>query len=263
MKRAIVVGASSGIGRQVAQLLIQGGWHVGMAARRIDTLNELKKIAPERIYTRKIDINKEEATEQLSELINDLGGLNLYFHAAGIGWQNPALDESRELQTVETNTGGFTRSIGVAFRYFASHAGGHIAAITSVAGTKGLGPAPSYSASKAFQTTYIQALEQLSHSRNLHIRFTEIRPGFVNTPLLFPEEHTQQNTESDESNGIVLHEDTIKKYPLLLSSQYVAKRIVKALYWRRRTVIIDWRWKLITRLWRCIPNCIWKHMRLE
>lgn len=253
MKRAIVIGASSGIGRQVAQLLIQDGWHVGMASRRIDTLNELKAIAPDRIHTRRIDVTEEDAPKIILELINELGGLNLYFHAAGVGWRNPDLDPEKELRTMEINAVGFTRTVGAAFRYFAEHAGGQIAVITSIAGTKGLGPAPAYSASKALQNKYIQALDQVSHEHKLHITFTDIRPGFVNTPLLFPE------TLSTMSGST----STQPKFPMLMTSQSVAKHIIKAIYRKKRVVVIDWRWRILTALWKLIPNCIWRRMKLS
>ena len=104
--------------------------------------------------------------------------------SSGIGRQNRGLEEQIELQTVTTNGLGFTRMVGTAYRYMAAHRGGHIAVISSIAGTKGLGPAPSYSATKAFQNTYIQSLEQLANAQHLNIRFTDLRPGFVATDLL-------------------------------------------------------------------------------
>ena len=144
MKKAIVVGASSGIGHEVARLLIAQGWAVGVAARRIDKLTDLQAMAPERVYTAHIDVTNEEAETSLQQLIERMEGIDLYFHAAGIGWQNPSLNADIELKTMETNAVGFTRMIGCAYRYFANNGGGHIACITSIAGTKGLGPAPAY-----------------------------------------------------------------------------------------------------------------------
>ena len=178
-KRAIVVGASSGIGMEVAKLLMEQGWTVGVAARRVELLQDLGAAA-----TQRIDVTADDATEGLQRLIDKLGGMDLYFHASGIGQQNRELTADIELATLQTNGVGFTRMIGEAYRYFARQGGGHIAAITSIAGTKGLGPAPSYSATKAMQDVYIQALEQQARSRGLDIRFTDIRPGFVDTALL-------------------------------------------------------------------------------
>ena len=181
MKRAIVIGASSGIGFEMSRLLIGKGWTVAVAARRSERLEPLRLLAPERVIPIALDVNQDAAPEQLHELITRLGGIELYIHTAGIGRQNRLLDADIENRTAETNVGGFTRMVGEAFRYMAEHGGGHIAVISSIAGTKGLGPAPAYSATKAFQATYIQSLEQLANSRKLPINFTDIRPGFADT----------------------------------------------------------------------------------
>ena len=184
MKRAIVLGASSGIGMEVAKLLLADGWQIGVASRRTERLMQLKEREPQRVEVQTIDVNSDDAGDLLLSLIAMLGGMDLFFYAPGIGKQNPTLEADIELATVTTNALGFTRMIGIAYRYMATHGGGHIAAITSIAGTMGLGPAPSYSATKAFQNTYIQALEQQARTRRLNIRFTDIRPGFVDTALL-------------------------------------------------------------------------------
>ena len=183
-KKAIIVGASSGIGREVARLLLADGWTLGVAARREELLQELKASAPERVEVMAIDVTTPDAGERLLALVQQIGGMDLYFHASGIGKQNRELKENIELATMKTNGMGFTRMIGEAYRYFAEQGSGHIAAITSIAGTKGLGPAPSYSATKAMQNVYLQALEQQVRQRGLKIRFTDIRPGFVDTDLL-------------------------------------------------------------------------------
>ena len=240
MKKAIVVGASSGIGHEVARLLIAQGWAVGVAARRIDKLTDLQAMAPERVYTIHIDVTNEDVETSLQQLIERMEGLDLYFHAAGIGWQNPSLNADIELKTMETNAVGFTRMIGCAYRYFANNVGGHIACITSIAGTKGLGPAPAYSATKAMQNTYLQALEQLAACKQHNIHFTDIRPGFVDTPLLAGTHNL----------------------PMLMTTEKVARSIIKAINNRRHICVIDTRWCLLTFFWRLIPNWIWRRMRL-
>ena len=221
---AIIIGASSGIGNEVARLLLQRGWHCGIAARRTEPLEQLRSEYPQLTETETIDITSEEAPERLLQLIERLGGMDLYFHASGIGKQNRDLQTDIEMRTVDTNAMGFTRMVDTAFNYLASHGGGHIAAISSIAGTKGLGPAPSYSATKAFQNTYLQALEQLANARRLNIRFTDLRPGFVDTPLLDGDNH----------------------FPMMLRPQQVAKEMVEAIERRRHVRVIDWRWRIIT-----------------
>ena len=239
MKRAIIIGASSGMGREVARILLAEGWRVGVAARRTAPLRELEIANPKQVVSADIDVNDEEAPAKLLSLIGRVGGIDLYFHAAGVGWQNPQLDLTVELDTVRTNGMGFTRLVDTAFGYMATHGGGHIAVISSIAGTKGLGPAPAYSATKAFQNTYIQALEQLANARRLPIRFTDIRPGFVDTPLL--------------AGG---------HYPMLMSSTAVVRQIVRAVNRRRHVRVIDWRYRVLVFFWRLIPNVVWRRLAL-
>jgi len=234
-KRAIVIGASSGIGREVARLLMAEGWTLGVAARRTDLLQTLGDVQVEQI-----DVTSEEAPERLRALIDKVGGMDLFFYASGIGKQNRELVEGIEMATMQTNALGFTRMIGEAYRYFAEQGGGHIAAITSIAGTKGLGPAPAYSATKAMQNVYLQALEQQAHARGLKIRFTDIRPGFVDTALLAGD----------------------FRYPMMLKPERVANEIVQAINGKRHIRVIDWKYRLLTAVWRRIPRCIWRRMKL-
>ena len=235
MKRAIVIGASSGIGHEVAKLLVEQGWTVGVAARRVERMQGIGAAAIEQI-----DVTADDATAGLERLIDRLGGMELFFYASGIGKQNRELSEDIELATVQTNCMGFTRMIGAAFRYFANQGSGHIAAITSIAGTKGLGPAPSYAATKAMQNVYLEALEQQANSRHLNIHITDIRPGFVDTPLLSGDFH----------------------YPMMLQPEKVAKEIVRAINRKKHVRVIDWRYRILTMAWRCIPRFVWRRMKL-
>lgn len=235
MKRAVVIGASSGIGMEVAKRLLQDGWTLGVAARRVELLQAIGAAE-----VAEIDVTAEDATARLRDLVARLGGMDLFFYASGIGKQNRELREDIELATMQTNGLGFTRMIGEAYRYFAERGEGHIAAITSIAGTKGLGPAPSYSATKAMQNVYLQALEQQANARGLRIRFTDIRPGFVDTALL---------------NGDF-------KYPMMLRPENVAREIVSAINSYQHIRVIDWRYRLLTAFWRRIPRFIWRRFKL-
>lgn len=234
-KKAIVIGASSGIGLEVAKLLVGAGWTVGVGARRVERMQQIGAVAVEQI-----DVTENNATAALQQLINKTGGMDLFFYASGIGKQNRELHEDIELATMQTNGLGFTRMIGAAYRYFALQGNGHIAAITSIASTKGLGPAPAYSATKAMQTTYLQALEQQANKRGLDIRITDIRPGFVDTALL---------------SGDV-------RYPMMLRPERVAKEIVAAINRQSHVRIIDWKYRILTAFWRRIPRFVWRRMKL-
>lgn len=240
MKNVVIIGASSGMGLEVAKLLIERGCRLGVAARRDDRLQALKNLASDRVVTTTLDVTHEDAPQRLRSLINELGGMDLFFYSSGIGKQNRTLEPEIELNTMNTNAMGFTRMIGEAYRYFAERGHGHIAAITSIAGTKGLGPAPSYSATKAMQNVYLQSLEQQANARGLKISFTDIRPGFVNTDLL-----------KGDFN-----------YPMMLKPEKVARHIVGAILNKRHVVVIDWKYAILTALWRRVPRPIWRHLKL-
>jgi short-subunit dehydrogenase len=238
-QRAIIMGASSGLGLEMTRRLLRDGWQVGIAARRVELLKSIEEPHADKPLVAQIDITADDAAEKLRGLIEKLGGVDLYFHASGIGKQNAELIADVELNTIQTNGVGFARMVGEVFRWMASHGGGHIAVISSIAGVKGLGPAPSYSATKSFQSTYIQALEQLSNNRKLNIRFTDLRPGFVDTDLI-------RGTH----------------YPMTLTIDDVVDEMMAAISHGMHVRIIDWRWRIVVKLWRLIPSFVWRRLRL-
>ena len=240
-KRAVIMGATSGLGYEVARLLLSDGWKLGLAGRREENLRKLQSEFPEQVCIKAIDVKDSNSDKALLALIDELGDMDMYFHSSGIGYQNARLDADIELNTLETNGTGFTRLVGTAFRYFKEKGRGHIAVISSIAGTKGLGIAPAYSATKRFQNTYIDALDQLAGMQKLNIRFTDIRPGFVATNLL--------------NDG--------KNYPMLMKAPYAARLIVKALRRNKRVAIIDWKYSILVFFWKLIPRCIWKRMKVK
>ena len=238
--RIIIIGATSGIGREVAKLYIAQGWQVGVAGRRAEELESLRKEAPEQVSTQVLDVTLEDAPCRLQSLIDKVGGMDLFLLSSGIGKQNPTLTPDIELKTAATNVEGFIRLTTAAYHYFEKQGYGHIAAISSIAGVKGLGIAPAYSATKRFQNTYLDALDQLSRMNGLNIHFTDIRPGFVATPLL-----------KDDN------------YPLLMKAPQVATSIVKAISKKKRIVVIDWRYRILVFFWKLIPHWIWVRLKVK
>lgn len=241
MKRAIIIGATSGIGQEVAKCLLLEGWQIGIAGRRQSALETLQQVAPEQIEIQALDVTREDAAEKLNMLIDKVGGMDLFLLSSGIDFQNMKLDMEVELNTARTNVEGFTRMVDTAFAYFRKNGGGHLAVISSIAGTKGLGVAPAYSATKRFQNTYIDALEQLAHLQKLNIHFTDIRPGFVATDLL--------------NDG--------KRYPMLMKADKVGWHIARALKRKKRVAVIDWRYRILVFFWKMIPRRIWKHLPIK
>lgn len=228
------------MGFEAAKLFIRSGYRVGLAGRRTELLEPLKAMAPDRVVTGRIDVTDSDSDKQLIELLKNTGNVDTIFLSSGIGFQNRELDPEVELKITATNGMGFVRMITAAFNYLKESSGGHIAAITSVAGSRGIGVAAAYSATKSFQTQYINALEQLSCSYKLNITFTDIRPGFVQTALL---------------NGN-------NNYPMIMKPDYAGKVIYKAITKRKRVAIFDWRYKITVALMKYTPRFIWKRIKL-
>ena len=241
MKRIVIVGATSGLGLETARLCIREGWRVGVAGRRLEALEALRAEAPAQVEIEPLDITREDATERLKQLIERLGGMDIYLHSSGIGSQNARLRPDIEIETLRTNGEVFVRMVVAAFGYFRSRGGGHIAVISSIAGTRGLGAAPAYSATKRMQNTYIDALTQLARMEGCGIRFTDIRPGFVATPLL-------------AGDGC---------YPMLMSTEKVARRIMQVLRKPRRRVVIDRRYAWLVFGWKLIPQWLWERLKIR
>lgn len=243
-KKAIVIGATSGIGLEVAKVLAAKGWSVGIAGRRKNLLDEIASSVPGITATACMDVTKDEAVQELLMLIEALGGLDLYFHSSGIGFQNPELDFEKEVRTVETNAVGFTRMVNCAFQYFLQHPEkeAHLAVISSIAGTKGLGAAPAYSSSKRFVNHYMECLAQLCAIRGVkHLHLHDIRPGFVRTAIL--------------GDGC--------RYPLQLESTDVARDIVKGIERNKAIITVDWKYRILVFFWRLIPRWLWIRLRIS
>lgn len=236
MKKIVIMGATSGIGLAVAQRMARKGHKVGVAGRKIEVLKQLKKDYPDNIEWEQIDITKNDAPAKLHTLIKKLGGMDTYFHIAGVYYNNPKLELKDEITTIETNAVGFARMTSTAYKYFRDNKlKGHIAAITSVAGTRGMGPLASYSSTKKFGQTYLEALQQLSHLQKVDVKFTDIRPGWIRTPLMSPDQ----------------------EYPVTMQLDYAGPLIIKSLSSCKSAVYVDWRWEVLIRICQLIPRCLW------
>lgn len=237
------MGATSGIGLRVAEIYATAGWRVGVAGRKDEVMKDLQKRFPKNVEWEHVDVTHKDSVMRLERLIKNVGGMDVYLHVSGIGFENSELDVAEEVATTETNVVGFTRMIDTAFRYFRDKCAGvgHIAAITSIAGTKGIGELASYSSSKKYQQTYLTALEQLANMQGLQISFTDIRPGWIRTPLLKPD----------------------REYPMTMELEDIMPSIIKALIRKSRVVVIDWRWGIGYYLWKLLPDCLWVKMPIN
>ena len=247
LRSVIIIGATSGIGRAVTERLVAEGVRVSIAGRREDRLKEIQEyLGAERVSYRVMDVTEASATVALDELIAEVGAPDALLYASGIGKQNPTLDADIELRTVETNCAGMVRLVDHFVNYVKREPAynkkhkAHIAVITSVAGTMGMGPAPAYSATKSMQSAYLVALAQHARMEHIPLSVGDIRPGFVATDILNPE----------------------KRYPMLMSVERAARFVVRSLRRHQRITIFDWRYRLLVGFWRCIPRCVWERLTM-
>lgn len=241
MKRAIIIGATSGLGREIALNLLYTGWLVGIAGRREDLLKEIALCSEfeGRVEYERIDVTTADAIDAVERLLLKLGDIDLFVNVSGVGFQNPTLDPSIEKKTFDVNGYGFMCMVDWAYNYFkGKKRKGQIAIISSIAGTKPLGTAAAYSATKRMQSHYLTALAQLARMDGVDIQFTDIRPGFAATDILNPNKH----------------------YPMMMTKEYAGYLATRAILQKKRVAIIDWKFALLTFFWSLIPRCVWERL---
>jgi short-subunit dehydrogenase len=238
MKKAIIIGATSGIGRRLAQLLVKNQYIVGITGRRKELLDQLKLESPDSYYSKTLDVTDTvKSVIILNELVKEIGGLDLLIICSGTGDLNDRLDFEIEKRTIQTNVIGFTFISDWAFNYFQTQGEGHLVGISSIGGLRGSRQGPSYNASKAYQINYLEALRQKSAYLKLPIYITDIRPGFVDTAMAKGEGKFWVSTVDKAANQIM---DAIKSKKNIA---YVSKR-----------------WKFIAVVLKNIPNFLYDKM---
>lgn len=233
-KRVIIIGATSGIGRELALTYLRQGCVVGVTGRRTERLKEIQEIFPDHCHWREMDVQSKDAVAVFEDLVREMGGLELMIYCAGVGTQNPGLDLELELNTVDTNADGYVRMATRAYNFFKQQNHGHIAVIASLAGIRPLRQSPAYSATKRFQIHYTSCLAQKANQECVPTVFTTIVPGFIKTDML---KFT---------------------YPFAISLEKGARLIYNKIEKRRRFSTVPGRWRWIEPLWRLIPNFLWE-----
>ena len=184
MKNAIIIGASSGIGRELAKMLATDGYSIAITARRVQLLNELHDELPGDVLVRKMDVSDPDSSKALlSEIIGKMGGADLIVFAAGTGEINEQLNWQLEHTCIMTNVSGFAAIANVAIRQFIKQKSGHFVAISSISAIRGGSASPAYHASKSFLSNYLEGLRQKVTKMQLPITVTDIKPGFVDTAM--------------------------------------------------------------------------------
>ena len=233
-KRAIVVGASSGIGRALALRLARAGYAVGLAARRLPLLEELQREIGPHALVRRMDVaDVASAPAVLEELIAALEGVDLIVLNAGTGHPNPELSWELEDETIAVNVRGFAALAGAAYRYFVRRGAGHLVSISSLAALRGSGAAPAYNASKAFVSTYMDGLRHKLARRRSPVATTDVQPGYVRTAM---------------AQGAHVF--------WAAPPEKAAEQIWQAIRRRKRRVVVTRRWRPIAWLIRLVPDFV-------
>ena len=235
IKRIIIVGATSGIGRKMAELYAADGNIVGITGRRKELLDEIEKMYPDKIKTECFDVTENGNIERLIALIQKTGGLDILVYSSGIGELSKEMDWQIDKLTVDTNVYGFIEITNWAFNYFIRQGYGSMAVISSIAANRGNSWAPAYSASKAFQSNYFEALAIKANKMKKNVGITCVEPGFVATKM----------AKGNKRFWVV---------PL----EKAARQIIVGIEKNKQKVYVSKRWWLVARLMRLTPFWLYK-----
>ncbi|MGL4957216.1 MAG: SDR family NAD(P)-dependent oxidoreductase [Bacteroidales bacterium] len=235
MKKILILGASSGIGRMLAQHYAERGYTVGITARRTALLSELQAQFPAQIHAKTLDICSPHLAQGLTELASEMGGMDILCINAGVGQHEEVLEPQVEQYTLAVNVMGFTQASIWGYNYFkASGTQGQIVATASVASVCALRQSPAYSASKRYMRHYIDCLAQRAYHDKLPLTFTTLLPGFIATDLLQ------------------------RKYPFTVSLSKVRGSIIRAIDRKKREAYVPARWAVLAFLFRFMPKGVWE-----
>jgi short-subunit dehydrogenase len=234
-KKAIIIGASSGIGKELAIEMSKRGYELGLTARRTNLLEELSRLCVTNTYIEFMDAqNHDESRDVLAKLIERMGGVDVIVYNAGIGESSGKWEKENAMHQV--NAVGFAAIANYAFNYFRkSGLPGQIVGISSIAGTRGVRHAIGYAATKAFMWSYMQGQRHKAAYEKLPIYVTDIRPGFIETDM------------TKDQKGMFW----------VQSAEKAAKQIADAIESKRKVAYITGRWLIMGVLFRLIPDFIW------
>jgi len=238
MKTAVIIGASSGIGRALAVALSLDGYRLGVVARRTELLAQLQAELAGPCVIKTVDVSQPElAMPLVQELIEELRDVELFIVNAGTGFNNPSLTWEPERETIAVNVLGFAAMVNVAVAHLEARGAGHLVGISSIAALRGNRHAPAYNASKAFVSNYLEGVRYRFNKMKLPIAVTDVQPGFVDTPMA-----------------------KAPRQFWVASPQTAARQIVAAIRNRKHHVYITRRWRLIAWLMRIVPDVLYSRL---
>ncbi|MFT7485251.1 MAG: short-subunit dehydrogenase [Candidatus Paceibacteria bacterium] len=247
-RRAIVIGASSGMGAAVVRQLCAEGYSVGAIARRSDKLAELAagceqsvKATGGAIHVRTHDVSQiAEVPELFEELVRELGGLDLVVFAAGImpKVEPTEFDTEKDLAMLQVNLAGMIAWCNPVANYFRLQRSGTLVGISSVAGDRGRRGAPVYGTTKAAMNTYFESLRNRLSESGVHV--LTIKPGFVDTQM------------TSGMDGLFW----------LISAEEAASQILKAARSGAQVRYVPRQWWCMMTIIRCIPSFVFRKLNI-
>jgi short-subunit dehydrogenase len=237
-KRAIVIGASSGIGAALVGELANQGYTIAALARREAELTAVCQSIPSATpYTHDVT-NYDDIPELFDKIVQDLGGLDLIIYVAGVQ-SSVALDEydtQKDIAMIEINLMGAIAWLNLAATRFERSGQGQIVGISSIAGDRGRVGSPVYNTSKAGLNTYLEALRNRLSKKGVTV--TTIKPGFIDTVLL----------------------ENAPKTFWVVSPEEAAAEMVEAIQKKRQIVYVPARWGMVGMVVRHIPSFIFRRL---
>lgn len=238
MTTSIVIGASSGIGREISGRLLSSGEKVVLCARRTELMEEIHSLYPESSFVTWMDVTDTDKAENLlGSLFDSHGPVDRLFFCSGTGELNPDLRFELEKSTIETNVTGFTALADLAFGRFVRQGYGHLVVISSVAATRGGAAAPAYNASKAYQVNYLEALNVIAAKSKAPVYVTDVRAGLVDTAMA-------------KGEGLFWVARVDK----------AVNQILRGVRQKRRVVYVTRRWRFVAWLLRILPFGIYARL---
>lgn len=232
----LIVGATSGIGKELLNQYVVQGHSVIACGRRENILNEFQKLNAA-VKGVQLDICDIDSTTQTISSLFAQTRIDIAIVTAGIGDLNPTLDNTIELNTLQTNVTAWTNCVDLLYKAFQKQGFGHLVLITSVGGLQGEPAAPAYSASKAYQMNYAEALKKKAFKNLPSLTITEIRSGLVDTAMA-------------KGDGLFW----------VMPTNVVVKQILRAINKKQATCIVTKRWRIVHFIMRLLPWGLYKRI---
>lgn len=245
-QRALVVGASSGIGEAIARRLAADGGRVALVARREEELlqvaGDIDRAAGEQrawIYVHDVTATGQ-AAELVQRIARDLGGLDLVVYAAGLMHRVDfdEYDTAKDLEMLQVNLDGAVAWLNPIAERFNQLGRGTIVGIGSVAGDRGRSGNPVYNTSKAALHTYLEALRNRIARRG--VKVVTVKPGFVDTAM------------TRGMPGLMW----------VVSADRAAELILRAAHRGKVSAYVPARWRLVMWIIRSIPSVVFRRLKV-